>query len=44
MIAATAELANVPLVHYNRDYERIAAVTTQAHAWFVPDGVLIEAR
>lgn len=44
LIAATAELANVPLVHYDRDYERIAEVTTQAHAWFVPDGALIEAR
>jgi predicted nucleic acid-binding protein len=40
--AATAELANVPLVHYDRDYERIAAVTTQEHAWFVPDGALAE--
>lgn len=25
LIAATAELANVPLLHYDRDYERIAA-------------------
>jgi predicted nucleic acid-binding protein len=40
VIAATAALANVPLVHYDRDYERIAAVTGQEHLWFVPDGAL----
>ncbi len=40
LIAAAAELANVPMVHYDRDYERIAAITGQAHAWFVPDGAL----
>lgn len=33
LIAATAELANVPLVHYDRDYERITAITDQEHAW-----------
>lgn len=42
LIAATAELANAPLVHYDRDYERIAAVTAQQHVWFVPDGALAE--
>ncbi|HET7048682.1 MAG TPA: PIN domain-containing protein [Solirubrobacteraceae bacterium] len=42
LIAATAELANAPLVHYDRDYERIAAVTAQQHLWFVPDGALAE--
>ena len=40
VIAAAAELANVPLIHYDRDYERIAAITGQEHAWFVPDGAL----
>lgn len=40
LIAATAEAAGVPLVHYDRDYERIAAVTKQPHSWFVPDGTL----
>jgi len=44
LIAATAELATAPLVHYNRDYERIAAVTAQEHVWFVPDGSLAEGR
>lgn len=42
VIAAAAEAAGVPLVHYDRDYERIAAVTAQQHAWFVPDGALAE--
>jgi predicted nucleic acid-binding protein len=40
LIAASAELADVPLLHYDRDYERIAAVTGQRAAWFVPDGDL----
>jgi predicted nucleic acid-binding protein len=40
LIAVTAELAEVPLVHYDRDYERIATVTTLHHSWFVPDGAL----
>ena len=44
LIAGTAELANAPLVHYDRDYERIAAVTGQQHLWFVPDGALAEDR
>jgi predicted nucleic acid-binding protein len=40
LIAATAERARVPLVHYDRDYERIAAVTRQPHLWFVAHGAL----
>jgi predicted nucleic acid-binding protein len=35
LIAASAERAGVPLVHYDQDYERIAAVTRQPHLWFV---------
>jgi predicted nucleic acid-binding protein len=42
VIAIAAELAEVPLVHYDRDYERIAKVTKQCHSWFVPDGTLAE--
>ena len=42
VIAVTAEMADVPLVHYDRDYERIATVTKQQHSWFVPDGTLSE--
>ena len=40
LLAAAAEEANVPLVHYDRDYERIAAVTGLEQHWFVPDGSL----
>jgi predicted nucleic acid-binding protein len=40
LIAAAAELVGVPIVHYDRDYERIAAVTGQEHTWFVKDGAL----
>lgn len=42
LIAATAELAGVAVIHYDRDYDRIAAVTGQPHAWFVPDGSLAD--
>ncbi len=41
LIAASAEQAGVPLVHYDRDYERIAAVSTLRHHWLVPDGELV---
>lgn len=40
LLAAAAEKAGVPLVHYDRDYERIAGVTDLQHEWFVPDGSL----
>jgi predicted nucleic acid-binding protein len=42
LLAAAAEEADVPLVHYDRDYDRIAAVTGQRHEWFVADGSLAE--
>jgi predicted nucleic acid-binding protein len=38
--AVAAALAGVTLVHYDRDYERIAAVTDLDHRWFVADGAL----
>lgn len=38
MLAAAAEAAEVALVHYDRDYERIAAVSSLRHKWLVPDG------
>ena len=44
LIAATAERAGVPLVHYDQDYARIAAVTRQPHLWFVAHGALAEKR
>ena len=40
LIAAAAEEAGVALVHYDRDYERIAAVSDLRHEWLVPDGAL----
>jgi predicted nucleic acid-binding protein len=40
LIGATAERADVPLVHYDRDYERLARVSALQHHWLVPDGTL----
>lgn len=38
LFAAAAVEADVTLVHYDRDYERIAAVSDLRHQWLVPDG------
>lgn len=40
LIAAAAEEAGIPLVHYDRDYERVATVTDLEHRWMVADGSL----
>jgi len=40
LLAAAAEAAGVPLVHYDRDYERVANVTDLQHRWMVADGSL----
>jgi hypothetical protein len=40
IIAASAEKANLPVWHYDEDYERIAAVTGQPTAWIVRRGTL----
>jgi len=40
LLAAAAEEADVDLVHYDRDYERIAAVAPLRQEWLVPDGTL----
>lgn len=40
LLAAAAEQAGVALVHYDRDYERIAAVCGLRHEWLAPDGTL----
>jgi predicted nucleic acid-binding protein len=40
LLAASAEAAGVPLVHYDRDYERIAAVSSVEQRWLVADGSL----
>jgi predicted nucleic acid-binding protein len=38
LIAAAAEAAGVEVLHYDEDYERIAAVTGQQHSWVVSRG------
>jgi predicted nucleic acid-binding protein len=40
VLAACAEAAHVPLVHYDRDYERIATVSSVEQRWLVADGSL----
>lgn len=38
IIAAVAEHHRVPVLHYDRDFDRIAAVTGQPVEWVVPAG------
>lgn len=38
IIAAAAERQGLPVVHYDADYERIAAITDQPTRWVVPRG------
>lgn len=38
VIAATAELNGATVLHYDVDYDRIAAVTGQPTEWVVPKG------
>ena len=38
LIAAVAERAGLVVLHYDRDYERVAAVSAQPHEWVVPAG------
>jgi predicted nucleic acid-binding protein len=40
IIAATAELNGATVLHYDADYDRIAAVTGQPTEWVVPRGSL----
>ncbi len=42
LIGVTAEAAGVPLVHYDRDYERLGAISALEHCWLLPDGTLRE--
>jgi len=42
LLAAAAMESDVPLVHYDRDYERIATVSGLRHQWLVPDGALAQ--
>jgi predicted nucleic acid-binding protein len=38
LIAATAIVHGAAVLHYDRDFERIAGVTGQPHEWIVPPG------
>jgi predicted nucleic acid-binding protein len=38
LVAATAERSGLSILHYNQDFDRIAAVTGQPTAWIVPRG------
>jgi predicted nucleic acid-binding protein len=38
IIAAAAERQGYPVVHYDEDYDRIAAITHQPTRWVVPRG------
>lgn len=38
MLATTAQARSAVVLHYDADYERIAAVTGQPHEWIVPRG------
>lgn len=40
LLASAAEEAGVALVHYDRDYERIASASGLRQEWLVPDGTL----
>lgn len=40
LIAASAEAASLPVLHYDRDYDLIAGVTSQPTAWVLPAGSL----
>jgi predicted nucleic acid-binding protein len=40
LIAAAAESAGVELLHYDEDFDRIAAITGQPTSWIVPRGSL----
>jgi predicted nucleic acid-binding protein len=38
LVAATAELAALTVLHYDEDYERVAAITGQNMEWVVERG------
>jgi predicted nucleic acid-binding protein len=40
LIAAAAELAGIPVLHYDADYDRIGAITGQPMQWVRPRGSL----
>ncbi len=40
LVAATAELSKLSLLHYDRDFETIAAVTRQPLTWLATSGTI----
>ena len=40
LIAAAGEAAEMPVLHYDEDYERIAEITGQPHRWLARQGSL----
>jgi predicted nucleic acid-binding protein len=40
VIAAAAEASDLAVLHYDEDYDRIAAVTNQPTEWIMPKGSL----
>ena len=40
LIAAAAEARGIPVLHYDEDFDRIAAITGQPMRWIVPRGSL----
>lgn len=40
LIAAAAEAADICILHYDEDYDRIAAITGQETRWLAPKGSL----
>jgi hypothetical protein len=40
LVAACAERARVTLLHYDSDYEHVAAITGQPTEWVAPRGSL----
>jgi predicted nucleic acid-binding protein len=38
LIAAAAEVAELPVLHYDQDFDRIAAITGQPTRWIAPRG------
>ena len=38
LVAAIAEQSNLVVLHYDRDFDRVAAMTGQACEWVVPPG------
>ena len=40
LIAAAAEASGIPVLHYDEDYDRVAAVTGQEVRWLAPCGSL----